>query len=162
MGTVRMNGEADHLYRFLSILDWLLAMHVRHPAQMQFGILHVCFHEQQRLGMAYGAPAAHHMLNELATHLRQEFRRTDLVARDGTDFWVLVPYTEPATVQSKVVSLVEAASRNGLSIVDRDVAFFTLHEDWCDDANKRYSAKDFLAYIKANRHIAVSMHGGES
>lgn len=152
-----MPGENEYLDRFLITLDWLLAMHARYPAQLEFGLLHICLHEQQRLGQAYGAPAAFQMLNDLAQTVRREFRKTDLVARDGADIWVLVPYTEPSTVTEKVTELVELASQNGLSIVDRDVAVFSLRESWVDEAVARRSGKQFLQHLKANRHVAVSL-----
>ncbi len=149
-----MQDDLQALDRFLSTLDWLMALHERNPAALHFGVVHVCFHNKHQLGATYGARDAVQMLSNLARQLRNSFRRTDLIARDGTDFWILVPYTEPETVTDKVRTLVEVASDNGLDIVDRDVAVFTMPDPAIMENMAFNSAADFLAHLKQNRQIA--------
>ena len=76
------------------------------------------------------------------------------MARDGTDFWILVPYTSPDTVAQKVTQLVEMASDAGLDIVDRDVAVFSMPDPEIMQNMAFNSAGEFLAHLKANRQIA--------
>lgn len=149
-----MQDELQALDRFLSTLEWLMALHERNPTVLHFGLVHVCFHDRHQLGAAYGARDAAEMLSKLARQLRQSFRKTDLIARDGTDFWILVPYTEPETVTAKVTTLVELASDNGLDIVDRDVAVFTMPDPEIMNNMAFNSASEFLAHLKRNRQIA--------
>jgi GGDEF domain-containing protein len=150
-----MQDDIDAFDHFKYTLEWLLAVLERHPDALQFGLIHVCFHNKEALGSRYGARDAVNMLRELASQLRKSFRKTDLVARDTTDFWILVPYTDPATVTEKVSQLVELASDNGLDIVDRDVAVFTLPDPQITNMTAYDSARELLAYLKANRAIAV-------
>lgn len=149
-----MQEDIDALDRFMITLEWLMALQERDPNALHFGLIHVCFHNSESLGRAYGARDASLMLTQLARKLRLSFRKTDLVARDGTDFWILVPYTSPATVTEKVTALVELASDNGLDIVDRDIAIFAMPD--LDILNNMAfdSASDFLSHLKRNRQIA--------
>lgn len=144
-----MQQDIEARDRFMITLDWLLAVHERYPGNsLNFGLLHVCFHDRQKLGEAYGAPEAHHLLAELGGKLRQAFRRTDLVARDGTDFWILAPYTTPETVMEKIATLVEISAADGLNIVDRDVTVFALPDPALTDQAPLSSAAAFLAHLK--------------
>lgn len=150
-----MQEDIDALDRFMITLEWLMALQERHPSALHFGLIHVCFHNKESLGRAYGARDAAHMLSDLAHQLRLAFRKTDLVARDGTDFWILAPYTLPETVTEKVTKLVELASDNGLDIVDRDVAIFAMPDPEVINNMAFKSAAEFLAHLKQNRQIAV-------
>ena len=149
-----MQEDLQALDRFLSTLDWLMAVHERNPTALHLGLIHVCFHNRQQLGAAYGARDAMEMLSNLSRQLRSAFRRSDLVARDGTDFWILVPYTNPITVTTKVATLIEMASDSGLDIVDRDVAVFTLPDPAIMENMAFNSAAEFLSHLKQNRQIA--------
>jgi len=142
--------------RFMITLDWLLALHERYPGNsLDFALLHVCFHDQQRLGQIYGAPEAYHLLAEVGSKLRLAFRRTDLVARDGTDFWILAPYTTPESVIEKIATLVAIASADGLNIVDRDVTVFSLPDPTLSEQAPLSSAAAFLAHLKEHRQQAA-------
>ena len=149
-----MQEDIAALERFMITLEWLMALHERHPNALHFGLIHVCFHNKQQLGQAYGARDATQMLSNLSAKLRQSFRKTDLVAREGTDFWILVPYTLPDTVAQKVTQLVEMASDAGLDIVDRDVAVFSMPDPEIMQNMAFNSGGEFLAHLKANRQIA--------
>ena len=151
-----MQEDIDALDRFMITLEWLMALQERNPSALHFGLVHVCFHNKESLGQAYGARDASQMLADLARQLRQSFRKTDLVAREGTDFWILVPYTSPNTVTEKVSKLVELASDNGLDIVDRDVAVFTLPDPDVLGNMAFDTAPELLAHLKLNRQIAIS------
>jgi hypothetical protein len=150
-----MQDDIDAFDRFKYTLEWLMAVQERNPEALQFGLIHVCFHSKEALGSAYGAREAVNMLRELARQLGQAFRKTDLIARNTTDFWILVPYTNPATVTEKVSKLVELASDNGLDIVDRDVAVFNIPDPKITNNKAFDTAAELLAYLKANRAIAV-------
>jgi len=149
-----MQEEIDALDRFMITLEWLMALHERNPNALHFGLVHVCFHNKEALGATYGARDAAQMLSTLSQQLRESFRKTDLVARNGTDFWILVPYTHPETVTEKVTKLVELASDNGLDIVDRDVAIFTMPDPEVLSNMAFDSAAEFLIHLKKNRQIA--------
>ena len=150
-----MQDDLDALNRFVTILDWLLALQERHGEEaLKLGLIHVCFHDQQKLGEAYGARDAHQMLAQLAARLRETFRRSDLVARDGTDFWILTPYTSPESVTERTAILVEIASKEGLDIVDRDIGLYSLSGTKDLPSSATTSVGAFLAYLKENQKTA--------
>lgn len=141
--------------RFLITLDWLLALHDRHPQAPHYGLVHVCFHGREALGSAYGANDASQMLVDLARQLRKAFRKTDLVARNLADFWILIPYTSPEAVTDKVAKLVEIASHSGLHIVERDISVFSLPSTQIGAQNRFNSALEFLDHLKQHRQVAM-------
>jgi hypothetical protein len=148
-----MQEDIEALERFKITLEWLLALHERRPDVLDYSLIHVCFRDRQRLGDMYGAKDAANMLMELARALRKAFRRTDLVARDGLDFWILAPCTTPETLTEKVTALVEIASDQGLDVVDRDIAVFSMPDSGILSNSPFATATDFLSYLKANRDI---------
>lgn len=149
-----MTEDLAAFERFTTILEWLLEVRERRIELVDIVLIHVCFHDQQRLGDAYGASEAHQMLAGLASRLRVACRKSDLVARDGTDFWILMPYEVPATVTERVATLVELAAADGLNIVDRDIGYFSLNATSGEDEQAFTSAAAFLAYLKQHEQTA--------
>ncbi len=150
-----MQDEVEALEKLKTILEWLMGLQERNPSALKFGLVHVCFHNTKILGEAYGAPNAAKMLKELARKLRLSFRKTDLVARDRADFWILVPYTSPETVTEKIATLIKLASEDGLKIVDRDVAVFSIPDLDLVQSMAFKSAGEFLEYLKKNRQVSL-------
>lgn len=151
------HDDIDAREKFLFTLEWLLAVTRRHSGGMQFGLAHVNYETPRLLGETYGAQRAAQKLDEVSHSLRNAFRKSDLVARDGADFWILVPFA-PAEEKlvDKIKYIVETASQGGLQIVDRDISIFLLPNDAADvDANS--SALEFLSYLKKN-HITLASH----
>ncbi len=141
--------------RFMFTLEWLMALLERHPTALQFGLIHVCFHDKESLGNAYGAKNAMEMLCHLAGELRRVFRKTDLIARNGTDFWILAPNTLPETVTEKVKQFVEVASQNGFDIVDRDIAIFDFPNAEIVNNKALDTPAKLLDHLKATRQITA-------
>lgn len=143
--------------KFLYTLDWLLAVTRRHTGHLQFSLVHVNFSNPGLLGDTYGAQEAAHRLDDTLINLKSSFRRTDLVARDGLDFWVLVPFTPADELQAdKVGEIIAIASQNSLEIVERDISFFSLPFS-SPELNPDYTAEEFLAYLKKN-HLRLASH----
>jgi len=149
--------DIDAREKFLFTLEWLLAVTKRYSGHLQFGLAHINYENAKILGETYGAQKASQQLDEVSHSLRKAFRKTDLVARDGVDFWILVPYT-PADEKfvDKIKYIIETASQGGLQIVERDISIFLLPQDAADLA-EGISALEFLAYLKEN-HIAPARH----
>lgn len=137
--------------KFLTTLEWLLAVTARYSGHVQVGLIHIDFGNPRILGEAYGAQRASQRLQEVAHCLRKAFRKTDMVARDGEDFWILTPYT-PVTdsLSDKVKHITEMASQNGLEFVERDISVFSLADFSAELAVDR-TAPEFLQHLKRNR-----------
>lgn len=141
--------------KFLFTLEWLLAVTKRHSGGLQFGLAHINYETPKVLGDAYGAQQAAQKLDAVSHALRKAFRKSDLVARDGADFWVLVPFTPTEEkLVDKIKYIVDMASQGGLQIVDRDISIFALPNDAANLAPNS-TALDFLTHLKKN-HITLA------
>lgn len=152
-------SQQDHELRekFLFTLEWLLAVTERYTDHVQFGLIHIDFVNPRVLGDAYGAQEASKKLDEVLHCLSKSFRKTDLVTRDGVDFWILVPYTAAdGRLAEKVKDIIEIASQSGLHLVERDISIFSLPLNK-GELEKNCSATEFLAHLKKN-HIALANH----
>lgn len=142
---------------FLFTLEWLLAVAKRHTDCLRFGLAHIDYESSRILGETYGAQDASKRLDEVAHSLRKAFRKTDLVARDGVDFWILVPYTPPEEkFVDKIKYIIDTVSQCGLQIVARDISFFLLPTE-VDGLEADCSSLAFLSHLKKNR-ITLAHH----
>lgn len=139
---------------FMDTLEWLLALSLRYDSPIQFGLVHIDFGDRNELGEAYGAQEAAKELAELTGHLKSVFRKTDLIARNGTDFWMILPYT-PATekLYDKVIETLGAVDHDGLKVVNPEISVFDLpeHLSALQQQIETLGAPELLAYLKANR-----------
>ncbi len=154
-----MNEDSNAWEKFLYALDWVLAVQARHATDLRYSLVRIRFHDRKTLGDAYGARDAIDMLMRLAARLQHALRKTDLVARDGTDIWVLVPFVTHDSVLAKVAQIVAIASADGLDIVDRDLSVFAIPDaaglgDLAFD-----NARGFLAIIGEASHVAMRWPG---
>ena len=141
--------------KFLYTLEWLLAVTKRHTGALHFGLAHINYETSKILGETFGAQKAAHKLDEISHSLRKAFRKTDLVARDGADFWILVPFS-PAEEKlvDKITYIIGTASQSGLQIVERDISVFLL-PNAAAKMDENCTALEFLAYLKKN-HAALA------
>jgi GGDEF domain-containing protein len=145
-------ADLDAREKFLYTLEWLLEVSKRYSGSLQFGLAYIHYRHPNILGETYGAKNAAQKLDDVSHTLRNIFRKTDLVARDGTDFWILVPYTPVnEKLVDKVNDIIDTASQGDLEIMGHDVSIISLSQDGIKQC-KDCSAVDFLAHIKAN-HI---------
>lgn len=151
-----MRKDAASWEKLLSVLEWILAVKLRHPDNLDFSLAYIGFADKTALGNRYGAMHAAQMLVELTRELRGAMRKTDIVARNGTDFWVLLPHIEPESVLPKVTNIVEIAAANGLDIVDRDISVFAIKDNNILKQHGLDAPLPFLEYVKNNRNIAKS------
>ncbi|ADE12503.1 diguanylate cyclase domain-containing protein [Sideroxydans lithotrophicus] len=140
--------------KFLFTLEWLLAVTKRHAGGLQFGLAHINYESPKILGETYGAQKAAQKLDEVSHSLRKAFRKSDLVARDGGDFWILVPFAPAEKLVDKIRYIIETASQSGLQIVERDISIFLLPND-AAQLGENVTAQEFLAYLKMN-HITLA------
>jgi GGDEF domain-containing protein len=154
-----MIEDSNAWEKFLHVLDWVLAVQARYATDLRHSLVRIRFHDQRALGDAYGARDALTMLMRLAAQLQHSLRKTDLVARNGTDIWVLIPFVTPESVLSKVSQIVSIASTNGLDIVDRDLSVFTIPD--ADGLEKLAfdNAERFLGVIGTESQITMRWEG---
>ncbi len=111
---------------FLSTLDWLLAVVERYADQFNFALVKIAYGNENELGNAYGAADASSQLAEVTQALQGIFRKTDLIARNGSDVWILFPYTPfSENIYLKIREVIDSANHDALHIVNRKIAIFT-------------------------------------
>jgi len=148
--------ENDAHEKFLFTLEWLLAVTRRYSGRLEFGLAHIDFENPEVLGDAYGAKQASHKLDEVLRSLRKAIRKTDLVARDGTDFWILLPHApDEEKLVDRIREIVEIASQGGLQIVERDLSIFPFPSD-TSELGADFTAIEFLAHLKKNHSTLAS------
>ncbi len=144
--------------KFLFTLEWVMAVTKRYSERFKFGLAYINFQNPKILGETYGAQNASRKLGEISHMLRKNFRKTDLVARDGADFWILMPYSpSDESLVDKIKYIIDIASQSGLDIVERDISIFSLSDDeikLCGNC----SVPEFLAYVKKN-YITLPRRG---
>src|ERR1035437_9462600 len=148
-----LKEDIDAYEKFLFTLDWILSVTRRYSNSIQFGLIHISYGSSRILGEQYGAQDASERLVQVCDALRAAFRKTDLVARMGIDFWVLVPYTSSDEILPlKIKGVLESDVLKGLDIVDRDISICALPIASTSELKEGYGAEDLLNYLKENRH----------
>lgn len=149
---IRQDAEVQKV--FLSTLEWLIAVTNRYYSPIEFGLVHISFGHQHDLGEAYGAVDAIWQLVKFTSTFKKAFRKTDLVARIGIDYWIIVPYT-PASegIYEKVLGTLKLAEHEGLQVVERRTSIFTLSIllKKLEKSLTELSALEFLEHLKENR-----------
>lgn len=111
---------------FLNTLGWLLAVVERYADQFNFALVKIAYGNDNELGNAYGAADATLQLAEVTQALQGIFRKTDLIARNGSDVWILFPYTPfSENIYLKIREVIDSADHDALHIVNRKIAIFT-------------------------------------
>lgn len=147
--------NADARENFLFALEWLLAVTRRYSNPLQFGLAHISYSNAKLLGETYGAKKASQQLDEVLDSVHKVFRKTDLVMRDGIDFWIIVPFTSAdEKISDKIKYILDSANLAGLQIVERDISFFSLPLKGLS-VKDDLPAEDFLTYLKKN-HTALA------
>ena len=104
------------------------------------------------LGEAFGAQEAFKQLALLTTSLTNDFRKTDLITRHVTDYWIIVPYdSDKEQIQNKIVDIFNAAKHKDLNVINREISIFSLPLASVESITKFASAIEFLTYLKTNK-----------
>lgn len=138
--------------RFIDTLDWVCQVLIRHADDLNIALVRIAYGDDNSLGEAYGAPEALRQLSSLTHDLQNSFRRSDLVGREGTDFWILFPYTRVSdNVYDKLVDVLQSTEHKTLNIVEREVAIFELPIIYQKAMVKPDNGLSLLQYLKINQ-----------
>ncbi len=141
----------DDIYsrdRFLSQLDWILALEQRYQHILQSGLVYVSYNIRDVQNLTFDAADAAVKLGEVLACLKSAFRSTDLVAREGMSFWILTPFTQLDPVADKVRRVLKFAPANGLTIADSEIRIYLLRDHVKKDQAHCAKAVDFLDYLR--------------
>ncbi|WP_052177742.1 hypothetical protein [Methylotenera sp. G11] len=144
--------EIESRRAFLFALEWLLALLNRYASSIQFDLVHIELGSEHELGEAFGAQEAFKQLALLTTSLTNDFRKTDLITRHVTDYWIIVPYdSDKEQIQNKIVDIFNAAKHKDLNVINREISIFSLPLASVESITKFASAIEFLTYLKTNK-----------
>lgn len=138
--------------RFTDTLDWICQVLIRHADGLHVALVRIAYGEDNSLGEAYGAPEALRQLASLTHDLQNAFRRSDLVGREGTDFWILFPYTRVTdNIYDKLMDVLHGSAHSNLNIVEREIAIFELPLIYQKAMVKPDHGLALLQYLKTNQ-----------
>jgi len=147
--------EADLESRriFLANFEWMLSVVERYDNPLEFGLVLIEYGERHALGEACGAIRAIEQLAEVTASLIKAFRKTDIVGRYGSNFWIIVPKaSENEKVQNKILDILQEAKHQGLNIVNREISIFSLPSDTVKIKNDHQTIETFLDYLIENKN----------
>lgn len=138
--------------RFIDTLDWVCQVQIRHADDFHVALVRIAYGDDNSLGEAYGAPEALRQLSSLTHDLQNSFRRSDLVGREGTDFWILFPYTRVTdNIYDKLMDVLQGSAHKNLNIVEREIAIFELPLIYQKAIVKPDHGLALLQHLKANQ-----------
>ena len=133
--------------KFLFHLEWLLALEQRYFHILQSGLVHIAYDPKDVQGLTFGAGDAAQRLGEVMVCLKQAFRSTDLVMREGMNFWILTPFTQLDPVMEKVKKVITTAPKNGLDIAKSDIGIFLMRDYMKPESPAFKSGAEFLNFL---------------
>ncbi len=152
-----MVSDIEQRSRFLDTLDWLHHVLIRHANSLNIALVRIAYGTDNRLGETYGAPEALRQLAELTYDLKKSFRSSDLVGRDGTDFWIIFPYTPFSdNVHEKLKAVLQKSTHDNLNIVDREIAIFELPGIYEDKHIAVNDSVELIHYLKTHQSTLAS------
>lgn len=142
---------------FLFTLEWLLALLKRYSSSLQFGLVHIELGSNHELGETFGVQEAFKQLALLSMSLTNDFRKTDIITRDVTSFWVIVPYTSDSEkIHDKILNIFQTTKHKDLNVIDREISIFELPLRSAEALNAPSNALEFLEYLKENKRQLAS------
>ena len=149
--------EIESRRAFLFTLEWLLALLNRYSSSIQFDLVHIELGSEHELGEAFGVQEAFKQLALLTTSLTNDFRKTDIMTRNVTDYWIIVPYdSNREQIQTKIVDIFNTSKHKDLNIINREISIFSLPLASSEAITNITSAIEFLEYLKANKKELAS------
>ena len=111
-----MGANCTSIEQFMVVLDWLIRQRPD-SAYSRFCLFRIAFDDPQTLGQTFGASDAMRRLNQFGTLLANTVRRTDLVARDLSVFWILTPECNSEIMGCRISEILIKVEEIGLDVV---------------------------------------------
>ena len=131
-----MNTNYASFDRLIVILDWLRNQRAD-SAHSRFDLFRVAFENPQILGRTFGAADALRRLNQFGTTLASTVRRSDLVARDLSVFWILTPECNTEILGGRLFQVVTKLEEVGLDVVQRSIGAHVFPLEHADKSSVR-------------------------
>jgi GGDEF domain-containing protein len=143
-----INIDIESRRNFLVNFEWMISVVERYSNPLEFGLVLIEYGEKHTLGETYGATKAIEQLVSVTDSLKKAFRKTDIIGRYGSNFWIIVPKaSENEKIQNKILDILQEAKHQGLNVVDRDISIFSLPSATVNIKKQFDSAEKFLDYL---------------
>lgn len=134
---------------FLFTLEWLLALLNRYSSSIQFDLVHIELGSNHELGEAFGVQEAFKQMALLTTALNKDFRKTDIITRNVTDYWIIIPYdSNREQIKTKIIDIFNSAAHQNLNIINREIAIFSLPLAASESITSLTTATELLEHLK--------------
>jgi len=100
---------------FAAVLGWVMNQRPDSPYS-HYSIFRVGFEDPQLLGSTFGAADAMHRLNQFGGTLAATVRKTDIVTREVSVFWVLTPECNAEMVGCRLCEIAGKVKQFGLDV----------------------------------------------
>jgi hypothetical protein len=130
------------------VLDWLLNQRAD-SAFSRFFLFRVGFEDPRVLGSTFGAADAMRRLNEFGAAIAATVRRTDLVARSLSEFWIAAPDCNPDMVCCRLCEIAHKAEEFGLDVVECTVSAYKF-------PNALFDAKNGRTLLERMKHVPAT------
>ena len=147
-----LQKEIESRRIFLFTLEWLLALLNRYASSIQFDLVHIELGSDHELGETFGVQEAFKQLALLTTSLTQGFRKTDVITRYVTDFWIIIPYdSNKEQIQNKILEIFQKSKHHELNLINREISIFSLPLENSEGISTLTNGLEFLEYLKAHK-----------
>ena len=148
-----MSSNLASFEQFVVVLDWLINQRPD-SAYSRFCLFRIAFENPQILGSTFGASDAMRRLNQFGTMLASTVRRTDLVARDLSVFWILTPECNSEIVGGRLSEIVVKVEEIGLDVVNCTVDAHVFPHENADLSSARLLLQSLASLPAAYRFEA--------
>lgn len=142
---------------FLFTLEWLIALLNRYSSSIQFDLVHIELGSDHELGETFGVQEALKQMALLTTSLNKDFRKTDIITRNVTDYWIIIPYdSNREQIKTKIIDIFNTPAHQNLNMINREISIFSLPLANSEAISNLTSATELLEYLKNNKQLLAS------
>lgn len=156
-----MSAKYATIDQFVVVLDWVISQRPDSPYS-RFALFRIAFDHPEILGSTFGAADAMRRLNQFGTLLAATVRRTDLVARDLSVFWILTPECNSEIMGCRISEILIKVEEIGLDVVNCTVDAHVFPLENADLSSARLLLKSLESLPAAYRFEAAPERGVSS
>ncbi len=130
------------------VLQWLINQRAD-SVNSRFCVFRIAFDSPEYLGATFGASDAMRRLKQFGRVLTSTVRSSDLIARDVSAFWILMPESDVGVVQSRLRALASQVQEFSLDVVPCSIGAFVFPAKYAEVS----SSRELLDRLAALPHI---------
>ena len=153
-----MSAKYATMDQLVVVLDWVICQRPD-SAYSRFGLFRIGFDNPEILGSTFGASDAMRRLNQFGKILAATVRRTDLVARDLSVFWILTPECNSEIMGCRIKEILIKIEEIGLDVVNCTVDAHVFPIENADMSGARMLLESLASLPASYRYEAAAERG---